>query len=119
MSRPRFLADHDLNEHLVRGVVRREPAIEFIRARDIGMHERSDAEVLAYAAEHQMIVISHDVNTMPANAYTRIRAGTPVAGLLMVKQSDPVGMVIDDLILLWSASEADEWQNVVGFLPLT
>jgi hypothetical protein len=119
MSRPRFFADHDLNEHLVRGVVRREPAIEFIRAHDIGMHERSDAEVLAYAAEHQMLVISHDVNTMPANAYTRIRAGAPMAGLLMVKQSDPVGMVIDDLILIWSASEAEEWQNVVGFLPLT
>jgi predicted nuclease of predicted toxin-antitoxin system len=119
MSRPRFLADHDLNEHLVRGVGRREPAIEFIRARDIGMHERSDAEVLAYAAEHQLIVVSHDINTMPANAYTRIRTGAPVAGLLMVKQSDPVGKVIDDLILIWSASEAEEWQNVVGFLPLT
>lgn len=114
MSRPRFFADHDLNEHLVRGVVRREPAIEFIRAHNIGMHERSDAEVLAYAAEHQMLVISHDVNTMPANAYTHIRAGAPMAGLLMVKQSDPVGMVIDDLILIWSASKAG-----VGFLPLT
>jgi len=119
MSRPRFLADHDLNEHLVHGVLRREPAIEFIRVRDIGMHERSDVEVLAYAAEHQLIVVSHDVNTMPANAYTRIRAGAPVAGLLMVKQSDPVGMVIDDLILIWPASEAEEWQSVVGFLPLT
>ena len=119
MSRPRFLADHDLNEHIVHGILRREPAIEFIRARDVGMHERLDAEVLEYAAEHQLIVVSHDVNTMPANAYTRIRAGTPVAGLLMVKQSDPVGMVIDDLILIWSASEAEEWLNVVCFLPLT
>jgi hypothetical protein len=118
MSRPRFLADHDLNEHLVQGVLRREPAIEFIRARDIDMHERSDVEVLAYAVEHQLLVVSHDVNTMPANAYTRIRAGAPVAGLLMVKQSDPMGKIIDDLLLIWSASEAEEWQNVVGFLPL-
>lgn len=53
MSRSRFLADHDLNEHLVRGVLRREPAIEFICVRDIDMHERSDTEVLTYAAEHQ------------------------------------------------------------------
>jgi len=72
MSRPRFLADHDLNEHLVCGVVRREPAIEFIRARDIGMHERLDAEVLTYAAEHQMLVISHDVNTMPLPTPTHV-----------------------------------------------
>jgi hypothetical protein len=50
MSRPRFFADHDLNEHIVHGVLRREPAIEFLRARDVGLHERSDAEVLEYAA---------------------------------------------------------------------
>jgi hypothetical protein len=37
----------------------------------------------------------------------------------MVKQSDPVGIVIADLMLIWSASEAEEWQNVVEFLPLT
>ena len=51
MSRPRFLADHDLNEQIVTGVLRREPSLECVRARDIGMSERSDAEVLAYAAE--------------------------------------------------------------------
>ncbi len=87
MSRRRFLADHDLNEHIVHGVLRREPAIEFIHARDVGLHEHSDAEMLAYAATHQLIVVSHDVNTMTAEAYARIRAGAPVAGLLMVKQS--------------------------------
>ncbi|MGH8625815.1 MAG: hypothetical protein ACREYC_11270 [Gammaproteobacteria bacterium] len=29
MSRPKFLADHDLNEHIVIGVIRRAPAVEF------------------------------------------------------------------------------------------
>jgi predicted nuclease of predicted toxin-antitoxin system len=89
MSCPRFLADHDLNEHIVHGVRRREPAIEFLRARDVGLHERPDAEVLEYAADNQLLVISHDVNTMPAEAYARIRADRRVAGLLMVKQSEP------------------------------
>jgi hypothetical protein len=37
MSRPRFLADHDLNEHLVTGVLRREPTIEFLRVREVGL----------------------------------------------------------------------------------
>ena len=118
MSRPRFLADHDLNEHIVHGVLRREPAIEFVRVRDVGLHEHSDAEVLEYAAIHQLIVVSHDVNTMTAEAYARIREAAPAAGLLLVKQSDPVGRVIDDLILIWSTSEAEEWQNAVSFLPL-
>ncbi len=37
MSRPRFLADHDLNEHIVTGVLRREPAAEFLCVREFGL----------------------------------------------------------------------------------
>ncbi len=45
MSRPRFLADHDLNEQIVTGVLRREAALAFVRARDVGMSEHPDADI--------------------------------------------------------------------------
>ena len=60
MSRPRFLADHDLRERIVTGVCRRKP-VDFIRARDLGLQRRSDPEVLGVAAEQGLIVVSHDV----------------------------------------------------------
>ena len=87
--------------------------------RDVGLNESSDAEVLAYAAEHGYILVSHDVNTMPNAAYNRMRSGQNIAGLLMAKQRDPIGPIIASLLLIWSASEAEEWENQVGFLPLT
>jgi hypothetical protein len=42
MSRPRFLADHDLNEHIIDGVLRREPTLVFLRSRDVGIRDRPD-----------------------------------------------------------------------------
>jgi len=119
MSQPRFLADHDFNEHIVVGVRRREPTIEFSRVRDLGMSDRLDAEILEYADQRGLIVISHDVNTMPAAAYARLMAGKTIAGLLMVQQTSPVGAIIESLLLIWSASEAEEWNNQVCFLPLS
>jgi hypothetical protein len=118
MSRPRFLADHDLNEHIVDGVQRREPALEFVRARDVGLSERLDEDVLAYAAQHGLIVVSHDVNTMTNAAYAILDAGGAMHGLLMVQQTKPIGPIIDSLVLIWSASEAEEWIGQVRFLPL-
>jgi Domain of unknown function (DUF5615) len=118
MSRPRVLADHDLNKQIVTGVLRREPALEFVRARDVGMSGHPDAKVLAYAADNGFVVVSHDVNIMPSAAYSRMSSGQKMSGLLMVKQSDPVGVIIACLILIWSASEAEEWENQVCFLPL-
>ena len=32
MNPPAFLGDHDVNEHLIVGVLRREPSIQFVRA---------------------------------------------------------------------------------------
>ena len=119
MSRPRFLADHDLNEHIVVGIRRREPTIEFSRVRDLGMSDRPDAEILEYADQQKLIVVSHDVNTMPAAAYDRLAAGKTIAGLLLVQQTYPVGIIIENLFLIWSASEAEEWNNQVCFLPLS
>jgi len=43
MSRPRFLADHDLNDHIVDGLLRREPVLEFVRAREAGIADLPDA----------------------------------------------------------------------------
>jgi len=39
-------------------------------------------------------------------------------GLLLARQRRPIGPIIDDLLLIWAASEAEEWHNVVRFLPL-
>ena len=118
MSRVRFLADHDLNEHIVAGVARHERRAEFQRVRQVGLSEARDHEILEYAARQGFVVVSHDVNTMPAAAFSRIERGQPLAGLLMVKQTEPVRAIIDNLILIWQATEFEEWKDQVVFLPI-
>ena len=118
MSRPRFLADHDLNEAIVDGVLRRDPRVEFIRARNVGLARRPDPVVLEYAAGHGLIIVSHDVNTMPAHATNRLAKGEPFPGLIMIRQSLPLADAINNLMLIWSASEAEEWAGLIIFLPL-
>jgi len=118
MSRPRFLADHDLNEHIVAGVLRREPVIDFSRVRDLGISTLPDTEILAYAAREGLLVVSHDVNTMPAAAFARLSAGGSFPGLFMAPQSSPIASIIDSLVLIWAASELEEWKDQVVFLPL-
>jgi hypothetical protein len=119
MSRPRFLADHDLNEHIVVGALRQEPAMVFLRVRDLGMSERPDEEILEHAEREKWLVVSHDVNTMPAVAYARLSRGESFPGLFMVHQRSPIAFVIDNLVLIWATSELEEWKDQVVFLPFS
>ncbi len=118
MSRIRFLADQNLNEDIVAGLLRHDTAIQIVRTRDVGLTEAADPDLLAYAAQERLIVISHDLRSMPAHAYARVREGLAMPGLFMVRQTDPIGPPIESLFLVWSASDAEEWSGQVIYLPL-
>ncbi len=117
MSRPRFLADNDLNDSIITGFLRREPAATFTRVRDAGLADASDDEVLAHAFRMLLCVVSHDVNTMPRAVARAMASGQPFPGLFLVRQSTPVRVAVESLLLVWSASHQEEWQDQVVFLP--
>ena len=91
--------------------------MEFLRVRDLGMGERPDEEILDHAEREGLLVGSHDVNTMPAAAYARLSRGQSFPGLFMVQQTSPIGPVIENLVLIWAASDLEEWKDQVVFLP--
>jgi hypothetical protein len=78
----------------------------------------NDPEVLALAAERQRVLVSHDVGTMPAHFRAFSKAGKHSAGVFLIPQSLDVGAAIEELLLIWLASEASEWEGRLAWLPL-
>ena len=113
----RFQADADLNQDIVTGVRRREPLIDFQTADEAGLRGVDDAGVLAYAAREGRILVSHDRKTMPQHFAAFISTETS-PGLLIISQKTDVRMAIEELIMIWAASEAEEWINTVLTVPL-
>src|ERR1700710_610177 len=115
--RPRFQADADLNNKIVLGIHRREPAIDFQTARTGGVIGEPDLNVLAIAATSDRILVSHDRKTMPSYLSQFLeRRASP--GVILVPQELEIGRAIDDLVLIWSVTQAEEWHNGLGFLPV-
>jgi hypothetical protein len=42
----------------------------------------------------------------------------PSAGLLIIPQHLSYAVVVEELLLIWVASEAEEWINRIAYLPL-
>jgi len=115
--RPRFLADHNVNELIIDWLFRDEPAAEFVRVREVGLARASDDEILAYAAAASMITVTNDVNTMIGFAAERIASRQPFAGLIAVRRRQPLGRIVESLQLIWAAMEQEEWQGRIEFIP--
>ena len=114
----KFLADENFNNQIVRGVLRQNPNVDIVRVQDVGLSGVDDPGVLSWAAQEGRVVLTHDVATMIAFAYERIQVGLPMPGLFEVKRRIPVGLVIEEIILIAECSLDGEWERQVRFLPL-
>jgi predicted nuclease of predicted toxin-antitoxin system len=114
----RFLADENLNNQIVRGILRRNPEIDLVRAQDVGLSGVDDPSVLAWAAQENRIVLTYDVATMMDFAADRVQAGQSMPGLFEISRRVPVGLAIEEILLIAECSLPGEWEGQIRFLPL-
>lgn len=112
----RFQADNDLRRAIVSGVVGRQPTIDFRTAQAAGLDGVPDPDVLAVAADSGRILVSHDFESMPAHFHEFIE-GRRSPGVFLIKQSLSVREAIESLLLIWEASESDEWEGRLCLIP--
>jgi len=113
----RFQADADLNEDIVTGVLRRAPLIDFQTAKDASLHGLPDPVVLTVAALAGRVLVSHDRRTMPGH-FGQFLSTSKSPGLLIVSQHQDLSAVIESIILIWEASESEEWADRITTIPL-
>lgn len=114
----RLATDEDFNNRILRGLQRRKPELDIMRAQDAGLTGKGDKEVLEWAATQGRVLLTHDVTTMTQHAYDRIVGGLPMPGVFEVSQKTPIGLVIEEVLLIAQYSLEDEWEGQIIFLPL-
>lgn len=91
---------------------------DVVRAQDAGLMGAGDEALLAWAADHQRVLPTHDVFTITAHAYRRVMKGGPMPGVFEVSCDLWLRTAVDDILLLTECSEPGEWEGQVRYLPL-
>jgi hypothetical protein len=115
---PKFAADENFNNAILRGLIRRNPDIDIVRIQDVGLSGAHDSEVLEWCASEGRILLTHDVSTITHYAYGRIRAKKAMTGVFEVGKDVFSGAAIDDILLIAECSVDGEWEGQVRYLPL-
>lgn len=89
----------------------------FQTATTAGLRLLSDLDVLTLAAREGRVLVSHDRRTMPHAFAGFVRANVS-PGLLIVSQKTDLLTAIDELLLVWSASDAEDWINQLSAIPI-
>lgn len=106
-----FAADENFNNDIIRGLLRGSPTLDIVRIQDAGLSGATDPAVLRWAADHGRILLTHDVSTMTRYAWERVQNGEPMPGVFEVGRSVPIGIAIEDLLLVAECSVEGEWEG--------
>jgi hypothetical protein len=114
----RLLADENFNDDIVRGLLLRQPDLDIVCVRDVGLTGVDDPDILAWAAANNRIILTHDRATMSDYAYKRVAAGEVMSGVFILNDRFPVGQAIQEILLMIACSEQSEWSGRAVHVPL-
>lgn len=114
----RLLADENFNGRILRALRRQIPDLDVVRAQDTSLYGTDDRTLLQFAAAENRIILTHDVETLVGYAWERVRSGMAMPGVIVALTDRPIGQVIEDLEILLLASQPEELEAQILFLPL-
>lgn len=112
----KYLLDEHIHPGIAEGIWQDLPDLEIVEARVL-FPGLADPDLLEWAARQGYILLGSDRNTLIEFYKERLRANLQSEGLFIVRPDISMGAIIDDRVVIASASERSEWENQITFLP--
>lgn len=121
MSLCRFLVDECVPSALTRGLRRRLPDVSVLQVGDPESPAKgaSDPDLLAFCEDQRRLLITADRSTMADHVRQHLGEGRHTWGVLMIGPNASLGQILDDLCLVYEATDDTEWVDVLYYLPLS
>jgi hypothetical protein len=121
MSPIRYLLDEHISSVLRAQLIRHEPDMIVWMIGDPGAPKRgaSDPDILLWCEDNGFLLVTANRKSMPVHLRAHLDAGHHVPGILMLNPEMTLGEIIDELLLIWGASEVEEYRDLLLYLPLS
>jgi predicted nuclease of predicted toxin-antitoxin system len=114
----RLVSDADFNGRVLRALRRSDPSLDVVRVQDVGLRTAPDPDVLEWAATEGRVVLTRDQGTMVGFAYARVGAGLPMPGVVVTRDYLPIGLQVQDILIVAHCSAPNGLADQVVFIPL-
>jgi hypothetical protein len=121
MSAMRLLLDENVDPLYRQELLRREPSLVVWRVGDISAPPDStlDPDILTWCEQHAFILVTNNRKSMPSHLQNHLAQGRHVPGILVLNSKMSVGETIEELVLIWGASDEKEYHDRISFLPVS
>lgn len=119
MTVVRFLCDEHVHPALAEAIHNREPGVKllFVGQPNAPATGTPDPELLQSAEQKGYALLTGDRRTMPIHLIEHHAAGRHTWGVFLIRREAEWSRLIHDILLIWSASQAEDWRDRLEYLP--
>jgi hypothetical protein len=116
----RFLIDENISPKYRTQLLNHEPSLMVLVIGDEDAPPKStpDPEILEWCEKNQFNLITNNRKSMPQHLSDHLAAGHHVPGIFTINLEVPMGLIIDQLLLIVGASHEDEYIDQITYIPL-
>lgn len=116
-----FLLDEHIDPRLRKQLLQREPNMIVWCIGDPAAPARGilDPEILTWCAASGFLLVTNNRASMPRHVTKHLAKSAEFPGILVIHPRMSIGEILDELLLIWQASKADEYRNQIRYLPFT
>ena len=121
MSVVRYLFDEHMPAALRLQLLRHAPDLVVWMLGDPGAphYGTLDPDILLWCEANGFLFVTRNRKSMSVHLQDHLAIGHHVPGIFVVPPQITLGSIIDQLLLVWGASEAEEYHDLLLYLPLT
>ena len=115
-----YLIDENVNPIYPNQIKQREPdiLIKVVGEPETPPKSTLDPEILCWCEDNKFVLVTNNRTSMPVHLTDHIALGRHVPGIFILNPNLSVGENLEELILAALASEEDEYQDRLVYLPL-
>ena len=115
-----YLIDENVNPIYSNQIRQREPdiLIKVVGEPETPPKSTLDPEILCWCEDNKFVLVTNNRTSMPVHLTDHSALGRHVPGIFILNPNLSVGENLEELILAALASEEDEYQDRLVYLPL-
>jgi hypothetical protein len=120
MTPPRFLLDEHMPHAIQSRLLQLGAEIDILAVGQPSAPQKGtpDPDILTWIEKTGYILVTANRRTIPEHVRAHYAAGHHIPGVLLLRRGASLGQIIEQLYLLWVASETEEYLDRLLYLPL-
>lgn len=121
MSVIKYLLDEHVNPRCRKALIQRSPQTVVWCIGDVGappLHAL-DPDILIWCEAHGFSLVTNNRASMPIHLQEHLSAGRDTPGIFVLNPAMTMGETIEELALIWTVSDSEEYTDLLHYLPLS